>query len=302
MIGAGGEVRAVGPRSVLPGNVELRVSVADALGNPVSSGRFVEGETVLVKATLSALEVLDARAAADRLQAQMSRPGGAGPERTRVEEEFHAMEGKLAAAGDAVVRSPLGGLANRLRLTAEVTRPARAAGTAYPNLVRLVSAGPPPPPDAAHVETRWSFDSSTAGPGTVSVLVQLEGEAPAAVTFDVVPNDVATGSERCRAAYAGAHLALEAKRYKDAADLAATAVALGEPLEYHRMAALHVLGDAQSALGNRSAALAAYRDALQIAVAAFPKSALPAILGSRVQELLNPPRARRVYLLRPHDP
>ncbi len=290
------DVGRAGERCVLPGNVELRVSVADGLGNPVPNERFVRDELILVSGVLSALDVLEAQAAVDRARAQAMRFGNArSPERAKeAGEQLISAQAALVQAHRKTSRSSLKELADGLVLTPSRDDSRQRSEQIEINAVRLEGPGRPErtgPLGDAIAEVRWLVDTTALPSGTFRLQVSPQAQTPGVgtphveVRFVVVPSRDATNAERCRAQYVRAQLAFDAGRYEEAANLAGPAAELGAPFGYYRMAALHVLGDAHYATENTGAALDAYRRALEIAKVAFPKSRLPFILGRRIREL-----------------
>ena len=292
-----GATRAWGERSLLPGSVELRLTVSDELGNPVPDNRFVTGEVVLLTVTLLPLKVLDARAALDEAQLRLRVLGSEGsPEkRQQAEQKLASAHARMDTARTALAENSLQERADHLVVKALLSVP--PGGSQVDESVPIRRQDPLSGADTSQtagdvLRLQWQIETSVLQAGTVNVTVSPGTDAtatamlnPAALDFAVVSTDRATAGERARATYVKAHVALEKKAYRQVIELAAQAAELGEANSYYRMAALHVLGDAHFALGNKRAALQAYREVLVIAKAAFPKSGLPTILGPRVRQL-----------------
>jgi hypothetical protein len=257
----------------LPDGIELAVAASDAIGN--TEVRFVQGETIRISATISALDVLDAMARADRAEVTARAPqeGGAagdvGASRQRVAEAKARVGPRL--------QELRGKLAVDVLTVGETSRQAD---------VVPVKSGASEIVNGAREEVWWVFDGASTPAANLTFRVALaDPPSEVRVSVDIVPVEAATQAERCRASYIGAHLAFEQGRVQEAAALAREAAGLGESRGYYTMAAFHVLGDAQSRLGDGAGALEAYRRALKIAEAAFPKSNLPDLLGRRIREL-----------------
>ncbi len=294
VVGGVAELGRAGEKVVLPGNIELRVSLADGLGNPVANRRFVHNEPIQVSGVLSALNVLESHAAVDRARAHVKRFENARPaeQAKHFEEELASAEAALARANREISRDPLRELAEQLVLTGARDGMGQASQPIEINAVRLEETQGVERTGSlsgAVVKVQWSINTDALPEGSLSL--QISPRAPRIDTLNVEMEVVlvspldATNAERCRSQYVKAQLALDRGQYQEAVDLAGSAAELGEPLEYYRMAALHVLGDARSATGDVRNALDAYRRALDIARVAFPKSALPSILGRRIREL-----------------
>jgi tetratricopeptide (TPR) repeat protein len=292
-------VTTASDRTLLPGNVELRVELTDETGNSVSGDRFVQGEVILIRATLTALEMVQAEADHEGAQRALSaaRVAGKGAAAAKAEKALSEAEARLDTARRNLAASPLRAKAQALTAAAAVeggdkSRPAVQL-TAAP-LERSGGEDLDGRTNGARTERWWSVDSGPAPAGNVALQVAAAssegapGAAPAKseIRFQVVAANEAKPDELGRVNYVKAHVALDAKRYEDAARLAEQALQYsnGSP-DYQRLATLHVLGDANFQLGNKQAALAAYRQLLEIVQTSFPKSHLPEIIGPRVQKL-----------------
>lgn len=286
-------------RSMLPGNVELRVTLSDEIGNPVEGNMFVQGEVILVRTTLSSLEALEARAQADKARAKLTmlRKNGMEELAAKCSKDLAAAENRLTLVNRQLAEQPLTALAEQLTVGAIRQQvPGGAVPTAL-SLSRLANKATEKvdgEADGAVVEVVWSLDSATADCGMVSVRIAppaMKGgtatsATPAEVRFILLSAEQASGDTRCRSVYVKAHLAVEAKRFKDAVRHAEEASGLGNPLGYYRLASFHVLGNAREALGETKAALEAYRQALAIVEKAFPKAChTHRILTDRIRKL-----------------
>jgi hypothetical protein len=221
------------------------------------------------------LAVLDARAELNRARVSRKKTG--------------TIEVQLSAARQRLSESPLELLTTGLTLTGKRLSPFDAIVQLEATRDDIPEAAPRGEP-SDHVHVWWSVDSDDLPDGTLALEVHppsgaLQDEGHAVVEFEVIAVEGASGSERCRADYVTARLALDAGDYELAAERARESAAVGERVEYYRMAALHVLGNASAALGNDVEALDAYRLVLEIANEAFPKSRLPALLGPVIRRL-----------------
>jgi tetratricopeptide (TPR) repeat protein len=268
LIGSSVSAACAGERVTLAGNVEVRIAVLDELRNSVAEDRFVEGETILVRATVSDLSALQAKLDLDKTQRSPDQ---------------HAQAVPLEVSSLQEVASQLVLVANEKPLQGETQQELRLQ-----RVERHAAAMADARPHSAQVELWWSVDPITTRPGRVSLVLDVPSHphaGPATREFEVVSPEQATRDNHCRALYVKARIALDAGRDREAAEVAERATQVGEPLGYHRMFAMRVLGDALYALGNRRAALDAYRESVRIAEAAFPKSDLPVVLGPRIREL-----------------
>ena len=290
---------AAGDRFLLPGSVELRLTVSDELSNPVANNRFVTGEVVRVTATLLPLKVLDARAALDAARVRLMVLGSEGSQekRQQAEQKLASARARVDAARTALAENSLQERADQLVVEVHLSVP--SAGSQAAESVPILRQAPLSGMGTSHtvgdvLTLWWQVETTNLPAGTVTVTVSVSPDAdataaaapdPSVLDFELVSTERATTAERARAIYVKAHVAFDKKAYRHVIELAAQAAELGEANGYYRMAALHVLGDAHFALGNKRAALQAYREVLVIAKAAFPKSGLPTILGPRVREL-----------------
>lgn len=291
VVGGVAEVGRAGERAILPDGIQLRVSVSDQLGNPVTQDTFVKGEVVLIHATLSDLGALQARANQDRSTVQRLRLAGSLREEEEIRRAAARAEVEQGRAIEGLLPSSLQRMAGKLVLTARRFEQGRGGAALTPTPLEAdatIQSSRQSVRD--RTEVWWKLDSAALLPGPI--LLQLAsgahvGAASASMRFELVSPEQASPENRCRSIYVRARLAMEAKppRHDEAARLAEDAAQFGLPNGYYRMAALHTLGDAQSALGNRQAAIAAYRQALDIVNAAFPKSRLPYILSARIRDL-----------------
>lgn len=271
--------------SMLPGNIELRVVLTDEIGNPVDGNNFVKGEVILVRTTLSSLDALEARAQADAAETglNMLQKNGMEELAAKFAKDLTAAENRLIVVNRQLADQPLADRAKQLM--AEAVRQSTTGG-ATPmalSLSRLANKSPervPGQAEGAVAEVVWSLDSATVDCGTVSIRVAppitKDGTAtsitPAEIRFSLLSVEKASSDTLCRAAYVKAHVAIEAKRFKDAVKHAEEASRLGDPLGYYRLASFHVLGHAHETLGETKAALDAYHQTLVIIEKAFPKA------------------------------
>lgn len=286
-----------GDRVMLNGNIEMRISIADEIGNPVLEGRFVRGDRVMVTVTLSDMSALKARALAHEamLYATRAQRTNDPDHRAEATEKLNIAEAAQRDAKRSLAVKALDSLARRL----VVRGLRRGVGDPFEEIeLPLQSVGVAPGSggrDSAREavrEVRSAIDTSKLPAGVLSVRAEVPAAqqrhgapAIAEAQLQLVSLDQATPAERGRSAYVKAHAALETGRFVDAARLAKEAADFSPPLDYYQMASWHVLGDAQFALGDRPAALAAYREALRVAEQAFPKSHLRAIVAPRIREL-----------------
>ncbi|HUU45087.1 MAG TPA: tetratricopeptide repeat protein, partial [Acidobacteriota bacterium] len=108
---------------------------------------------------------------------------------------------------------------------------------------------------------------------------------PDEADFEIVPFDAGTTEQRMLLDYVNARVAVARGDTAEALRLAQEAVSLGPPLHMNVMFSYRLLGDLYYDSGQRQAALEAYQQAVAIAQTAFPKSRIPYILESRIQEL-----------------
>lgn len=274
-------------RTRLPDNVELAAGVFDELGNHVPGGRVVAGETVLIRATLTDLETLEARRRLDaaRLRdaavASGAVPGAGNPRAAQAEQALAQAERRLAerplAERFAVLAATLRGDAGVVDVAMSEVRLPRA------DVLEQLARG-------ARTERRWAARTGDLAPGRYRAVLTLELDGRTYTVeagFELVAAATATAEERARGLAIPALRALRAGQHADAARLAAAAADVADPLGEQRMRALRIRGDALYALNDRPGALAAYRDAVAIAQAAFPKSNLPQVLAPRMRRLAS---------------
>lgn len=280
-------------RVVLPDDVELRIGACDELGNSVPDNRFVRGEVIIVRVTLSALRVLQAKADLDEAKMQVTLLSSQEtPEQTKeAKDRMASAEARLAKERRKIELAPLRGVAAQLAMATLLTtsgeEPARTELRAD-----IVEHGTGEETESrtggARIEVWWSLETAVIALGKITLEVAPKTGAVSTVAttlLDLVAPEQTTQDNRCRVAYIPARLASKAGRYRDAAEHAERAAKIGDRLGYHRMAALSVLGDAHYALNDTQAALDAYRQALEIAEVAFPNSHLQVFLAHRVREL-----------------